>query len=178
MNRLKNHTCYLVGSIDKAADFGKGWRQELKPFLKSLGILSIDPTNSVFCGEDDSVAAQKINRYKSEKDWGSATLVGKEIVQRDLRAVDLSSFVIAYIDTDIFMCGATIEIAHAAMQRKPVVVCCKQGKEAVPNFLWGLLKHEMFFDNWDQVKNYIIEADSGDNFNDLQRWKFLDFNKF
>lgn len=176
--RLKNHICYLSGPIDKAADQGKSWRQELCPFLKNMEINVIDPTDSVFCDEDDSVAVGKIEEAKNRTDWTEATRIAKEVVQRDLRAVDLSSFLIAYIDTDIFMCGTTIEIAHAALQRKPVIVCCPQGKAGVPNFLWGMLNHEMFFSNWEDVKQYLEEIHNKDEINTLHKWKFLNYNKF
>lgn len=176
--RLRNHICYASGPIDKAADHGKGWRQELRPFLKDMGINVIDPTDSVFCDEDDSVAVGKIEEAKNIGDWKEATRIAKEVVQRDLRAVDLSSFLIAYINTDIFMCGTTIEIAHAALQRKPVVVCCPQGKRGVPNFLWGMLNHEMFFEDWEPLKKYLWSIHVEENIDTLHRWKFLNYEKF
>ncbi len=176
MGLLSNHICYLAGPIDQAKDDGKTWRKNLAPFLRNEGISVIDPTDSAFSNEDDSVAVSKINIAKEAADWDKATRIGKEVVQRDLRAVDLSSFVVAYINHDIFMCGSIIEIAHAAMQRKPVIICCEQGKEGVPNFLWGMLKHEMFFGSWDEVERYIINVNMGIEPR-LNRWKFLDQQK-
>ena len=43
MNRVKNQRCYLAGAMDRVIDRGKGWRQEITPFLESLGIVVFNP---------------------------------------------------------------------------------------------------------------------------------------
>ena len=43
MNRIKNQRCYLAGAMDRVVDRGKGWRQEITPFLESLGIVVFNP---------------------------------------------------------------------------------------------------------------------------------------
>lgn len=172
---LKEHLCYLSGAIDRAKDSGKSWRKEIRPFLQTLGIRVIDPTDSPFSDTDDSVAVARINKAKESKNWTEAAEIAKEVVQRDLRAVDLSSFLIVYYDPDVHVCGTVIEIAHAAMQRKPVLVCCPKGKEHVPNFLWGMLSQEMFFDSWELLQNYLVNVHIGAIKN--SSWKFIDFNK-
>lgn len=176
--RLKDHLCYLVGPIDHDLENCKAWRRAITPKLNNLGVKVIDPTNSVFCSEDDSIAVRRINVAKNSGNWEQSTEIAKEIVRRDLRAIDLSSFIVAYIDTDIFSCGSIVELSHAAQQRKPVVLVCKQGKSGVPNFLWGLLDHNMFFGDWDSALEYINDIHTNPQTTNCKRWKFLDWSRF
>ena len=43
MNRLKNQRVYLAGAIDRVYDKGRGWREEISPFLESLGVVVFNP---------------------------------------------------------------------------------------------------------------------------------------
>ena len=43
--RLNNHRVYLAGPIDNALDDGVGWRQNITPYLKKMGLMILDPTN-------------------------------------------------------------------------------------------------------------------------------------
>ena len=43
MNRLKNQRVYLAGAMDRVADRGRGWREDITPFLDSLDIVVFNP---------------------------------------------------------------------------------------------------------------------------------------
>ena len=43
MNRLKNSLCYLCGAMDRVQDGGVGWRGNITPKLKELGIGVLNP---------------------------------------------------------------------------------------------------------------------------------------
>ena len=103
----------------------------------------------------------------------------KDIVRVDLSMVDKSDFVIVFLDMDVYTCGSYVEIAHAAMERKPILVVCKQGKNKIPGFLWGLCGgHSTFFSDWKQLKDYIVRVAIADDFDDLNgRWKFFNYDK-
>jgi hypothetical protein len=100
------------------------------------------------------------------------------IVSVDLHFVDLSNFIIMAIDKSIHMCGSYCEITYASLEKKPIIVMCKQGRWEVPGFLWGMgLRHQMFFGSWGEVKDYIAHIAYAKTIDDLGRWRFLDYNK-
>ena len=45
VNKLKEAIVYLSGPIDKAADLGKGWREEFIKKARHLKMQVIDPCN-------------------------------------------------------------------------------------------------------------------------------------
>jgi hypothetical protein len=101
----------------------------------------------------------------------------KPIVNIDYAMVDRSDFCIMHIDKDYHMCGSYTEETIATLQKKPIIVHCKQGLFEVPNFLWGKLRHQMFFSEWWHVKQYINNLCWDDKVDDLNRWRFFDVDK-
>lgn len=180
MKRLDGHQCYLIGPMDNVEDNGVSWRREITPFLQQLNIGILDPTNKA-CdyGYEDCHTKDKLKSLRKLGEYDEVCKIVKGIVRTDLRMVDRADFVIAYINTDIFMCGSFIEIAHATNQRKPIIIMCEQGKKNVPGFLWGLCGgHSTFFGAWQQVKDYLRCIDCLEKIDDLNgRWKFFDFDK-
>lgn len=188
MNRLKYATCYLAGPMDHARDRGEGWRQEITPFLKSLNVGVYDPTNKATFGFANEDLDHLQERYKLIDGIKAGVIVNKDlydkyhelmkdVVSIDLRMVDISSFILLYVDLDIYACGTYIEVATSALQRKPIITCVKQGKVNCPPFLMGLLKHEMIFSNFNEVKNYINHINSDSQIDTLGRWKFFNYDK-
>ena len=43
MNRLKNQRVYLAGAMDRVADRGATWRDNITPFLEGLGVIVFNP---------------------------------------------------------------------------------------------------------------------------------------
>lgn len=187
MNKLKGTRAYLVGPMDYASDRGVEWRKLITPFLKGLGIGVFDPTNKAsfgFGNEDlDHIDERKklLEHIKLEPNnkalYDRYHNIMKEVVAIDLRMIDISDFIIAYINTNIYSCGTFHEIAMAVNQRKPVIVCCEQGKGNLPPWLFGILKHEMVFGNWKDVQSYISDIDSGKILDTCNRWRYFDYEK-
>jgi len=103
----------------------------------------------------------------------------KGIVSIDLHMVDLSNAVIVYIDKDYYACGSYSELTYAALEHKPVLICCKQGVANIPRWVFGLSNYKTFFDKWEDLKAYIIKVHT----NTLEypaeedNWRFLDYGK-
>lgn len=179
MNRLLGHSTYLAGPIDHAHDLGIGWRKELTPWLQTRGIGVLDPCDkpSDF-GSETPETFHAIRKSKEDGDFDTTSSMMNPIFSIDLHLVDLSNFVILYIDNKIHMCGSYLEAAHAALGKKPVIVCCEQGKIGVPNSLFGIgLRHKMFFSSWDEVKAYIDHIAFDETIDTLGKWRFIDYNK-
>lgn len=181
MNKLKGQVAYLAGFIDDDPNLARGWRQDMTEFLNTNGIGSFDPMNKPILNTDvheDKDFVAYINNLKKEENYDAVTRIMKEIVRQDLKMVDLCNFVILNIDRTCHMCGSYTEFTYACMQRKPVLVYCKQGVKAISNWMWGLGDYNHFFEEWAGLKQHILDVDSGKNEDDLNgKWRFFDYEK-
>lgn len=178
MNRLNRHTVYLAGSIDESKNTAHLWREEMTKFLQPMGIGVFNPCDKP-CGiPEDEGFVDFCNELKSEEQWEVITKEMVNVVRADLHMVDLSNFMIAAIDKDRHLCGSYSEVTYAALEKKPVILWCPQGKKAVPNWLWGMgLRHEIFFETLEEVKEYITHIHTAERVDTLQRWRFVDYGK-
>jgi hypothetical protein len=174
MNRLKNQRVYLAGAMDRVADRGNGWRDNITPFLESLDIIVFNPIKkpTILGKEDDETHKQKIE-LKSSKKYDELSLLMKTIRSVDLRLVDISDFLIVNLDLDIHPCGTYEEIFWANRQKKPIVIHMVQGKESAPDWLFGTVPHEMIFSSWDNIKSYLSDINSKNKINTYNRWYFF-----
>ncbi|MFA5313371.1 MAG: hypothetical protein WC375_08685, partial [Methanomassiliicoccales archaeon] len=96
----------------------------------------------------------------------------------DLRAIDLSSFLIVNYDIDIFMCGTHEEIFTANRQNKPVLLMVGNKRKKLPKWMFGRFPPEHMFEGWDSLLHYLHCIDVEPNYQfteaDLKRWLFLD----
>lgn len=161
----------MAGPIDNAADGGRTWRKDIAEFFHQLGVGVFDPTNKPLGQSEGKNFTQEINHLKVV-DCNAARTKMKEVVTNDLAMLDLSNFIVVYLDTDIYTCGTFSEITYAALEKKPVCIVCKQGKAAIPNWLWGLCKHEMFFNSWDELKQFFLQQKYLE-----YNWKIIDYRK-
>lgn len=175
MNRLKNQRVYLAGAMDRVADRGNGWRDNITPFLEDSGIIVFNPIKKPGkMGLEDS-ATQEFKKYlKSSQDYDKLSGLMKTIRSVDLRLVDISDFLIVNLDLDIHPCGTYEEIFWANRQKKPIIVHMVQGKQNAPDWLFGTIPHDMIFSSWDEIKKYLNYIDSNDKVETFNRWYFFD----
>ncbi len=182
--RLNNQYCYLAGPIDKCPEYGKGWRSDITPFLENLGVRVIDPKNKpIVCdldlarAENDDVIKKK-HRLLAEGKYDEFARGIKQIRNIDLRFVDKSDFLVVNYDLSIPMCGTMEEIFLANREKKPIILMCPQGKAQISPWLFGALKHKLFFDSWNDVKKYLNKIHTNKKIDDLNgRWVFFDFKE-
>jgi len=182
MNRLKKHTCYLVGPMDHARDDGRAWRDEIGKFLEDIGVIVLNPyskplrkdTHSRVVLEDDE-NFKYIIEARNKKDYDEITRRFKQVRAIDLRFVDKSDFIVAFLNFDVLMTGTMEEIFTANRQRKPVIILSSKPKNEMPPWYFGAFPHEVFFETIDQVKEYIRHIDQDENIDLLgNRWVFFD----
>lgn len=177
MGKLRGHTVYVSGSIERAIDGGVGWRRQIKPRLQAMGIGVIDPTDKPDGSNVDEAEMRNIaNKAKAEGDYNKVRDMYKKIVHEDLRYTDLASFLIVNVDMDNHLCGSIDEAFMAANQQKPVIIVCEKGMEHIPNWMYGRLQHELFFTSFDDMFAYLERLDAGLE-PDLDRWVFIDYKK-
>ena len=178
MSRLKGMTCYLCGAMDRVDDGGVAWREWITPHLYDLGVGVYNPCNkpSDFAPEDET-SRNSINYYKEIGNYDQVAKIMKPICSVDLRMVDIAHFLVMSLDLDVHMCGSYHEAFMAVFQKKPVLIRCVQGVNAVPNWLYGVIPQELMFSDWDSLLRYLEYINDSDEVDHLDRWRFFDFNK-
>lgn len=179
MGRLNGTRVYLIGPIDRAKDGGVGWRNKIKPFLKSLGVTILDPCDKP-CASfyEDEHFRKKVNEFKKQGDLEKSAEMIRPIRSIDLRMVDISDFTISHIDISIHLAGSYEEIFTANRQKKPVLTFVYPNKYQTPNWILGTLPTEHIFSNLEEIKNY-LEAINDETFSleeidKTERWKFFE----
>jgi len=175
--RLNNHRVYLAGPIDNAQDDGVGWRKNITPYLKKMGLTILDPTNK-------PTSQCKWNEVGEEKDhiqklvdlerWDELRNLAKEIVLVDLRMVEVADFMICYLDRDIHQCGTYDELFEALRRRKPTLIVHKGGKKEMSMWLRGKVNHNFVFETFDDLYSYLEALHDGTIEPDYTRWVFFD----
>jgi len=178
MNRLKGMTAYLCGAMDRVADGGVEWREHITPKLQEFGVGVFNPCNkpSDYAPEDEDTR-ELIHSLKRSGRYDEVASVMKPICAVDLRMVDIAHFIIMNLDIDSHLCGSYHEAFVAIGQKKPVIVMCKQGKRNLPNWMFGVVPHQMVFINWSETLEYLHHINEDENVKHLNRWRFFDFNK-
>ena len=174
MNRLKNQRAYLAGPMDRCPNGGKDWREYISNILEYNGAIPLNPSKKpidIAIENDDSRERRKI--LKQNQQYDELTKEMKIIRNVDLRMVDISDFIIANLDLDIFPCGTYEEIFLANRQKKPIIIHMKQGKENAPDWLFGTIPHDMIFSSWSEVANYIDYINYLTNIKHNKRWFFF-----
>lgn len=174
MNRLTNQRVYLAGAMDRVADRGNGWRDNITPFLESLGVVVFNPIKkpSTIGLEDETTHKHKL-QLKYEEKYDELSYLMKSIRAIDLRLVDISDFLIVNLDLDVHPCGTYEEIFWANRQKKPIIIHMVQGKRKAPDWLFGTIPHEMILSSWDQVQDYVYKIHTMSEIKSYNRWYFF-----
>jgi len=176
MNRLLDQRVYLAGAMDRVADRGNGWRDNITPFLESIGIIVFNPIKKpTSIGVEDEETHKIKLRLKSEENYDELSQLMRTVRSVDLRLVDISDFLIVNLDLDIHPCGTYEEIFWANRQKKPIIIHMVQGKSQAPDWLFGTIPHQMIFSCWDEIKHYLTNINSAKDITYYNRWYFFNF---
>lgn len=174
MNRLKNKRCYLAGAIDRVSDRGVGWRENISPFLESLGTVVFNPIlKPAEIGLEDDESHSVKAKFKKQQRYDELSNMMKLIRSVDLRLVDISDFLVVNLDLDIHPCGTYEEIFWANRQKKPIIIHMVQGKMNCPDWIFGTLPHQMIFSDWNDIYGYLEHINSSENIHSYNRWYFF-----
>lgn len=183
MNRLYGMRTYLVGAMESVPDGGTQWRSRITPWLNSRGVLVFNPCDKPLSEETSRESPEDRairKRLLEQGKYDEMIEHAKMIRPTDLRMVDITDFIIAYIDKDSYATGTYEEISWANRQKKPILVVCEQGKREAPPWLFLMLKkaHHTIFDDWSSLQEYLDYIDEcPDTPDTLDRWMFFDIKK-
>lgn len=174
MKTLNKTKCYLVGAIQYTSN-GRTWREKAEIFLQSINVTVFNPFKKPF--------VEDIKEDETTKQWmidnlnlGNFHIVEshmKKIRALDLRCVDLSDFIIGYIDPKVMSWGTADEIFTALRLRKPVFLVIDGGAKNTPVWLLGSMSHDLIYPDFDSLFSYLKEIDDGNIQLDSKYWKLL-----
>ena len=174
MNRLINQRVYLAGAMDRVPDRGTTWRDNITPFLQSLGVVVFNPISKpTDVGLEDQDTHTIKTKLKEMKRYDELSNMMKTIRAVDLRLVDMSDFLVVNLDLNTHPCGTLEEIFWANRQKKPIIIHMVQGKDHAPDWLFGTIPHQMIFSTWDEIKQYLKHINSAENIDTHKRWYFF-----
>ncbi len=160
---------YMIGPIEAVSDKeATDWRKEAAKKLKKMDIHVFDPTKKDTNGKLNEIGAEReyMNMLKSQGKWWEFYKRMSQIVHADLKCVDRSDFVIAYIPLNISMCGSINEIVVARQQKKKVFAFYDYGedfdecqKKNLNSWLLWLIGPDYIFKTLDDVIDYIKTQD-------------------
>lgn len=180
MGRLSGMRCYTAGPLDyMCLKQATKWRDQVENDLGPLGIHVLSPLKKPVQEKDVGETQQdkdNLIRLKKEGNFDEVRRIMKRVVRLDLSLVDRSDFIIAQIDTGVHLCGTYHEIIMADAQRKPTLLFAQGGKANVPNWIFGIVPHEMVFDSLDLLLGYVKWVDQG-KIDPGPRWVFFDQTK-
>ena len=178
-SRLKGMTCYLCGPMDRVPDGGTEWRDHISKKIKRMGVGVFNPCDKPSdYAKEDNITREEIQNLKLSGGYDEISNIMKPICAVDLRMVDITHFIVMNLGLDVHLCGSYHEAFLALSQRKPVLVRCKQGKSNAPNWLFGVVPHQLIFSNWEELLGYLGEVNCCESdVEHLNRWRFFDFDK-
>jgi hypothetical protein len=167
--------------MDYAPDRGGPWRDMMTEFLESLNVIVLDPREKPIDGEVSELPENiDLRRHLLETGrWDELAQLMKPIRGADLRCCDHADFVICYLNFEMKMCGTWEELFWINREKKPILIVCKQGKNEIPPWLYGVLPHQLMFSSFDEAKAYITHIDQDPilSIDKLGRWQFFNLEE-
>lgn len=166
---------YLAGNLEYITeDHARGWRDFLADELGGIGIKTLDPTMVVFEGQSHETeeVRQWLKDAREQEKYDEVVSYMVAVVQKDLRQIDLSDFIIFNISVDSPTFGTIHELVIAIQQKKPVFICVGD-KKKTPLWLLGIVPHHYFYNSVDEILEKIKQINSGEEEIDSARWRLL-----
>lgn len=177
-NRLWGSIVYLSGSIDACPNGGAPWRNQITPLLNKMGIIVLDPLKKpIDIGLESTDFREERAIWKKNGEFDKLSEVMKKVRNSDLRFVDISGFTIVCLDLSIPVCGTMEEIFLFNRQKKPIVIWCPQGKKCIPDWMFGVINHNFFFNSMQEVLEYLDYVNKSEKPETLGRWLVIDYKK-
>jgi nucleoside 2-deoxyribosyltransferase len=170
---LNGARCYLAGAIENTAN-SASWRKGLSKELKKLGIVCFDPTLPMMEGQraESDEFHKQLGELRAEKQTEKLNYLVKPVMERDLKLVAISDFIIVFLKRNEKSWGTCHEIIYADFLKKPILLICEDGN--VPFWLYGFdwIKTNLFYSTKECLEHLSL-IDIGDRHFDNNYWKLL-----
>jgi len=171
MNRLNGLTCYVSFPIEFGNKRNTERTEYLMDMLKNTYKLRVvNPKKISFNGLCEIIDREGFLKNKTEYICSKM----KMIVKTDLKCVDVSNLLIAYLPKDIRTTGCIHEIIMADIEKKPTLILCEDGIENIPLWLFGILKPEYFFKSMNDLREYLDKINNTEDLYSIsdERWSY------
>ena len=160
LTRPKLFYTYLAGAIEAdTKEGGQGWRDDITPALDKVGIYIQDPckTEPLVTGMSVLEAQEQFNKWIMSGNYHKFAEKFEKIVQKDIRMVHRSDFVIVHLFPNIPTTGTIHEMAEAWRIKRPLYLIWRDAKNKVPKWALYLVTSSggRLFDNGKQLTDYI-----------------------
>ena len=173
MGILNKTKCYLVGNLENTED-AYDWRKIYTEDLEKLGVKCFDPNKNHFLNQSSETEEDRntLKQMRDNGEWEYVHNYMKGVIRRDLRFIDLSTFIIGNIEPDQPTWGTIHEIVMASIQKKPILLTIKD-KKRFPLWLAGLMDMDLVFEKWEDLLKYLVKIDSAETPANPKYWKIL-----
>jgi hypothetical protein len=154
---------------------GRGWREDITPTLKNMGVVVWNPYIKPFVDdvpEDENTRAELAD-LMAQENYDAVAQRMKPVRNYDLRLCDLSDFLVAHIKPSVASWGSAEELVTACRMKKPVFISIEGGKKLTPLWLLGMFPHKYIYNNVDEIVEMLKKIDSGEKPIDGDKWKLL-----
>lgn len=165
---------YLAGNLENSGE--QNWRLDITKRLKKLGIISLDPTMPCFLNQVHETEEDRLwlKEMREKGNFDALHRYMSEIIRKDLRMVDLSSFVIFNLEVEKPTFGTIHELAITSQQRKPILIIIKNRKN-IPLWIAGLINKNCIFETQESLLKYLEGVNNEKIKIDSKYWKLLDY---
>jgi hypothetical protein len=166
--KLSGMRAFISGAIDRVADDGVEWRNNIKGLCKKKNIFInfLDPCDKPEeLGQEIGKEKYRMENLKSlgKDTWKEAQKEVKKFKRIDYRMVDMCDIYIVYIDINVHMCGSYFECKVAEEERKPILMILADGmkKADLPTWLVDLVNYDEMFLSVEECVDYLEKIDNG-----------------
>lgn len=154
---------------------GAPWREYVEQKLKQIGVITFNPYNHPFINSvaENNDVQNHLKDLINENKYDELSAIVKRIRAEDLRCIDISDFIFAYINPKFITCGAWEEIFWANREVKPIFFVVEGGKAACPFWMYGVFSHKYIYSSIDDALQVIYDIDNGIKEIDSSRWRLL-----
>jgi len=157
---LKLFYVYLAGAIEAdKTDGGAKWRDAITPALDNAGIYVQDPVKTEPLVTEMTVveAQEKFNAWIASGHYDKFAKTFEKVVQKDIRMVHRSDFVIVHLFPDIPTTGTIHEMAETWRLKKPIYLIWTEAISKLPKWALYLCTSSggQVFPNKKQCADYI-----------------------
>lgn len=165
----------MIGAMEFSD--GRGWRTLVKKELEDRNIIFLDPYEKPFIQEihEDENSRQEMAVWRENGDFNRVTDRMKRVRSDDLRCIDLSDWLLAFIKPKVASWGTGEEIPSAIRQKKPVflVIDDPKGVKACPFWFFGMIPHKYIYGSLEDAIETIKGIDDGRIDISSDRWHLL-----
>ena len=172
-NILNKTKSYLIGSMQYGN--GEEWRNDLGLFLRSRGVVVMDPYKKAFVDapEETPEIHEELGVDMEAGLYDRVADHMKVVRALDLSMVDRSDFIICYLNPEVPTYGTVEELANACRMKRPTFIVVEGGKSKTPLWVMGMFPHRYIYDDFESLKSMIASIDDGGTVIDSDRWRLF-----